>query len=411
MMTTALGALLSHWRRRPLQLATLVMGLALATALWSAVEAINGEARASYARAAAVLGQDQLRYLASRDGGRLTQAQYLDLRRGGWLVSPLLDGEWRAGSISLRLLGSRSAHRAAAGRDRRRGGRGVSAVLHHGTRTVPRQSGDGGTAVGREDSAARALREDPARHCHHRHRRGAATARRRGPDLAPAAGARAAPVTRAAGNRRTRAGGAPAGHRCGSLAPHRQLPSQPHGLCGARLRGWALHRACCHRPCLRTAPPGVPHAARARRPCPRARAAAGRRVAGLRAHRRAGGRRHRAWPGGTLASGRFGNLARTLWRRGARHADTAPGRLAGRSRHCPARRLRVGGARLLAGLATAAAGACAAARPGCGRASHRPGFNPSRPLFSLRRPERSGSSPRASPGALPCWPACFWLPR
>ena len=105
MMTTALGALLSHWRRRPLQLATLVMGLALATALWSAVEAINGEARASYARAAAVLGQDQLRYLASRDGGRLTQAQYLDLRRGGWLVSPLLDGEWRAGSISLRLLG------------------------------------------------------------------------------------------------------------------------------------------------------------------------------------------------------------------------------------------------------------------------------------------------------------------
>ena len=38
-----LAALLSHWRRHPLQLLTLTLGLALATALWSGVQAINGE--------------------------------------------------------------------------------------------------------------------------------------------------------------------------------------------------------------------------------------------------------------------------------------------------------------------------------------------------------------------------------
>ena len=44
MLRMGLAALLSHWRRKPLQLATLLVGLSLATALWSAVQAINGEA-------------------------------------------------------------------------------------------------------------------------------------------------------------------------------------------------------------------------------------------------------------------------------------------------------------------------------------------------------------------------------
>ena len=34
-------ALLSHWWRNPMQLFTLLAGLALATALWSGVQAIN----------------------------------------------------------------------------------------------------------------------------------------------------------------------------------------------------------------------------------------------------------------------------------------------------------------------------------------------------------------------------------
>ena len=55
MTRAAIIALVSHWRRQPVQLATLILGLALATGLWSAVQAINAEARASYARAAAQL--------------------------------------------------------------------------------------------------------------------------------------------------------------------------------------------------------------------------------------------------------------------------------------------------------------------------------------------------------------------
>ena len=50
MVWTGLTALLSHWRRRPVQLAMLLLGLSLATALWSGVQAINTEARASYDR-------------------------------------------------------------------------------------------------------------------------------------------------------------------------------------------------------------------------------------------------------------------------------------------------------------------------------------------------------------------------
>ena len=55
-MILTLRVLLSHWRHAPLQLGLLVLGLALATALWSAVQAINSEARASYSRAVEQLG-------------------------------------------------------------------------------------------------------------------------------------------------------------------------------------------------------------------------------------------------------------------------------------------------------------------------------------------------------------------
>ena len=59
MNRTAFLALLSHWRRHPVQLVTLCIGLMLATALWSGVQAVNAEARASYDRAAADLGMTQ----------------------------------------------------------------------------------------------------------------------------------------------------------------------------------------------------------------------------------------------------------------------------------------------------------------------------------------------------------------
>lgn len=53
----------------------LLLGLALATALWSGVQAINAEARASYAQAAATLGQDRLSRIAAE--GPVPQETYV----------------------------------------------------------------------------------------------------------------------------------------------------------------------------------------------------------------------------------------------------------------------------------------------------------------------------------------------
>jgi putative ABC transport system permease protein len=95
MTHVVLSALLSHWRRNPLQLFTLLAGLALATALWSGVQAVNAEARASYDAAAATLGEGQYDRLVRRDGQPMDQAVYVALRRAGWLVSPVVQGRFQ----------------------------------------------------------------------------------------------------------------------------------------------------------------------------------------------------------------------------------------------------------------------------------------------------------------------------
>ena len=90
-MLTAFATLLSHYKRHPGQLAMLLLGLWVASALWSGVQAINASARDSYARAEALFttGLDRLE---RRDGEPLTRDDYLRLRRAGLPVSPLLEG-------------------------------------------------------------------------------------------------------------------------------------------------------------------------------------------------------------------------------------------------------------------------------------------------------------------------------
>ncbi|CUX70961.1 MULTISPECIES: FtsX-like permease family protein [Agrobacterium] len=105
MNRAAFWALLSHWRYRPLQFFTLILGVALATALWSAVQAINAEARASYDRAASVLAQNQLDQLVAKDGGTISLKTYARLRRAGLDVSPIIEGEHRFGTTRIRLVG------------------------------------------------------------------------------------------------------------------------------------------------------------------------------------------------------------------------------------------------------------------------------------------------------------------
>ncbi|QFS82245.1 FtsX-like permease family protein [Roseivivax sp. THAF197b] len=103
MMRTGLSALLAHWWRHPIQLATLLIGLALATALWSGVQAINAEARASYDRAAGALGQGTLDRLVSAEG--VTMTDFAELRRAGYAVTPLVEGSLTLGETRLTLRG------------------------------------------------------------------------------------------------------------------------------------------------------------------------------------------------------------------------------------------------------------------------------------------------------------------
>lgn len=97
-------ALLSHWRRHPLQLMTLVAGLALATGLWSAVQAINAEARSSYQRAAELLQASAAERLEPVSEP-LTLALYAELRRAGWPVTPVLSGSVSFGGQAFEIMG------------------------------------------------------------------------------------------------------------------------------------------------------------------------------------------------------------------------------------------------------------------------------------------------------------------
>ena len=104
-MIWVLAVLLSHWRRHPMQLATLLIGLISATALWSGVQALNQQARLSYDRAAATFGGARTAALVGRDGRSFPQRLFVELRRAGWPVSPVIEGRIQIGGRSLRLLG------------------------------------------------------------------------------------------------------------------------------------------------------------------------------------------------------------------------------------------------------------------------------------------------------------------
>lgn len=100
-----LVGLLSHWKRHRMQLATLLVGLISATALWSGVQALNQQARNSYDRAAATFGGGNTAMLVGRDSPAFPQQLFVDLRRANWPVSPVVEGRVLIGGRSPRLLG------------------------------------------------------------------------------------------------------------------------------------------------------------------------------------------------------------------------------------------------------------------------------------------------------------------
>ncbi|MFQ6348684.1 FtsX-like permease family protein [Pseudomonas sp. R11F] len=88
----ALRALLSHWRRHPVQFFSVLTGLWLATALLTGVQALNSQARDSYARASQLIGGEPQASLSALDGSGFAQTLFAELRRAGWPVSPVVQG-------------------------------------------------------------------------------------------------------------------------------------------------------------------------------------------------------------------------------------------------------------------------------------------------------------------------------
>lgn len=103
-MIQSLRVFARFWQRRPLQLLLVVLGLAIATALWSAVQAINTEARTAYAEAVETLGGADLVTL-SRQDPPLTRTDYVALRRAGWQVTPVLEEGLALPSGRVTLMG------------------------------------------------------------------------------------------------------------------------------------------------------------------------------------------------------------------------------------------------------------------------------------------------------------------
>jgi len=87
-----LRALLSHWRLHPVQFFSVLTGLWLATSLLTGVQALNSQARDSYARASQLIGGEPQASLSAPGGGTFSQQLFVDLRRAGWPVSPVLQG-------------------------------------------------------------------------------------------------------------------------------------------------------------------------------------------------------------------------------------------------------------------------------------------------------------------------------
>ncbi|MEE5058355.1 FtsX-like permease family protein [Pseudomonas alliivorans] len=87
-----LRALLSHWRRHPVQFFSVLTGLWLATTLLTGVQALNSQARESYQRASQLIGGQPQTLIEAADGKLFSQDLFIQLRRAGWPVSPVVQG-------------------------------------------------------------------------------------------------------------------------------------------------------------------------------------------------------------------------------------------------------------------------------------------------------------------------------
>ena len=270
-----LAVLSSHWRRHPMQLATLLIGLISATALWSGVQALNQQARSSYDRAAATFGGARTPCFGRpqrRDLLAAALCRPAPRRLAGIPRSRRPHSDRRA---VVPAIGNRTGHAADGGGQCAGDRKGRPAIFP-------------GAAGRNTGGAGNAFRSRPAG------RRVATSERRRllpplrvqaqlvpgvlvvDIGICPAAsekarsdfpaldrqGQRQARTARKCRRRQAPPGRAGRGER--SRTPHRQLSSQPDGVRPVVLFGRVIHRQFGDRPCLRATPADAANLARLR---------------------------------------------------------------------------------------------------------------------------------------------------
>lgn len=100
-----IATLFSHWGKHKLQLVTLIIGLASATALWTAVQALNDHARASYDRSAATLAAFDQPAFARPDRRPFDDSAFADFRLAGFMVTPIIEGRLGPPAGGLTITG------------------------------------------------------------------------------------------------------------------------------------------------------------------------------------------------------------------------------------------------------------------------------------------------------------------
>ena len=82
-----------HWFRKPLQLIFLLLGVSLATTLWSSIQLLNSEAKKSYENAVTIISSNQSQLIVSVNNDLIPFENFAKLRRNEWLVTPIIEGK------------------------------------------------------------------------------------------------------------------------------------------------------------------------------------------------------------------------------------------------------------------------------------------------------------------------------
>ena len=86
-------SILKHWKRRPLQLVLILVGLTTATALWNSVHLINSEAQKAYSDARILSEISPQQTVVPKIGLYFDDKYFSELRRRGWPLTPRIEGK------------------------------------------------------------------------------------------------------------------------------------------------------------------------------------------------------------------------------------------------------------------------------------------------------------------------------